>query len=158
MSTDPRLSDERRAAMRGWVLDYVARRRRMRRRIVVAGTGVLTAAALGAAAWVVVAPQAEQERTVTCYSAADLGSASADGERYSGDAVGDPGEHALSMCSALWAAGVLPVGGAAPSPGATPAPVPPLTVCVRSDQTLVVFPTGDPAFCESRQLADYSAG
>ncbi len=157
MSSGPRLSDERRAAMRGWVLDYVARRKRMRRRILLAGAGVATVAALGAAAWVIVAPEAAQERTVTCYSATDLDAPSASGERYSGDPVGDPGEHALSMCSALWSAGVIGAATASPGTVQEPGAVPPLTVCVRSDLTLAVFPTADTAFCEAHGLALYSA-
>ncbi|SDZ45073.1 hypothetical protein [Herbiconiux ginsengi] len=154
MTPEPRLSDERRSNMRRWVLDYVDRRKRRRRRLAIAGAGVIGVAALSAAAWVVTAPQSVQERTVSCYSAASLDSTIAAGERYSGEAVGDPGEHALGMCAALWSAGVLG-GSTPPSTGPTDAPVPELTLCVRADQTLAVFPTGDSGFCAANGLALY---
>jgi hypothetical protein len=144
----PSLSPERRAAMRGWVLDYVEKRRRRRRRLTVVVGGVVAVSALSAAAWVAVASQQVQERAVVCYEQADVGSRIAEGERYSGDELGDPAEHAVAMCDALWSAGIL---GAHSSTPATPDPgghpVPDLTLCVRPDRSLAVFPNTSDEFC-----------
>jgi hypothetical protein len=157
MSDDaPKLSPERRAAMRGWVLDYVQRRKRMRRRLVIVGTAAAGVAVLGAAAFVAVSSQQTQERDVACYSAPSLDAPSSGGERYAGDPLGDPGSFAVDMCASLWQNGVIGQGDTAPpTSGTVSFPVPDLTLCVRSDLSLAVFPTGDADFCVANGLTPY---
>ena len=154
----PSLSPERRAAMRSWVLDYVEKRRRRRRRLTLVAGGLVAVSALSAAAWIVVASQQVQERNVFCYEQADVGSRIAEGERYSGDELGDPAEHALAMCDALWSAGVLGANATvAPTPGSGGYPVPDLTLCVRPDQSLAVFPNTSDEFCVAEGMTPGTA-
>jgi hypothetical protein len=157
MSDDaPKLSPERRAAMRGWVLDYVEKRKRMRRRLVIVGTAAVGVAALSAAAWVVVSSQQTQERAVTCYEAAALEAPASGGERMLGEPVGDPGAFAVDMCASLWQNGIIGHGDTPPpTSGTVSFPVPDLTLCVRSDLSLAVFPTDDASFCEANGLTPY---
>ncbi|CAD5990657.1 conserved protein of unknown function [Agreia sp. COWG] len=139
--------------MRGWVLDHIDQRRRRRRRLTIVGAGVVTVTALSAAAWIVVASQQVQERQVFCYSAPDVNSQIAEGERYSGDELGDPQAHALSMCDALWNTGVLGSHPTVlPTQGPQGYPVPDLTLCVRPNRSLAVFPDADGGFCEANGM------
>jgi hypothetical protein len=149
VSDTPGLSPERRAAMRGWVLDYVERRNRLRRRLTFAAAGLLTVSALGGTAWVVVASQHVQERVVFCYEEASLDSEIAEGERMSSDELGDPAKSALAMCGELWSVGVLGEGPVQSEGGYA---VPELTLCVRADQSLAVFPNTTSAFCADNGL------
>ncbi|PRY67940.1 hypothetical protein B0I08_105101 [Glaciihabitans tibetensis] len=149
------LSPERRAAMRGWVLDYVDRRQRRKRRLTVVGAGAVVLTTLSAAGWVVVASQHVQERQVFCYAEPSLSAEIAEGERFSGDALGDPREYAVAMCAELWRVGVL--GQTTPStPPAGPAgfAVPELTLCVRADMSLAVFPDAPDDFCVGAGLGE----
>ncbi|GAB3617118.1 hypothetical protein GCM10027416_16750 [Okibacterium endophyticum] len=161
MSTPPSLSPERRAEMREWVMRHVERRKRRRRRVAMAGVGVVGVAALVTAAWVVIAPQLVQERWAFCYEEPSLDASHSEGVRSESDDLGDPVAHALDMCATLWATGII----GQPSTGEPPTgekiyPVPELTLCVRTDQSLAVFPTGEPGssatdandFCSSLGL------
>ena len=154
MSDTPELSPERRAAMRGWVLDYVERRTRLRRRLTLATAGVLTVSALAGTAWVVVASQQVQERVVFCYEEPSLSAEIAEGERFSGDELGDPAESAVAMCGELWRVGVLGRDSTpAPVQGESGYPVPNLTLCTRADQSLAVFPNTTDDFCAANGLS-----
>jgi hypothetical protein len=156
MTDAPKLSPERRAAMRGWVLDYVDRRKRFRRRLTIVGGAVIGVTALSAAAWVVLVPQEVQQRQVVCFDAPSLDAHQAGGQRFSGDEVGDVAAYAVEMCSQLWQSGVIGQGDTPPPTSGTASfPVPHLTLCVRADQSLAVFPTSDPSFCKSIDLALY---
>ncbi|SKA81273.1 hypothetical protein SAMN06295879_0304 [Agreia bicolorata] len=158
MSTTPSLSPERRAAMRGWILDYVEKRRRRRRRLTLVVGGAVALSALSAAAWIGVASQHVQEREVFCYEQPDVDSRIAEAERYSGDELGDPSEHAVAMCDALWSAGVLRGDSAAvPTSDTGGHPVPDLTLCVRPDQSLAVFPNTSDEFCLAHGMTPRAA-
>ncbi len=157
MAEQPPLRPELREQMGDWVTDYAHRRQRTRRRLRMAGVSALAvgvAVALGASAWVVLAPRAVIERHVTCFEAPSASAHSIESVLSSGS-VNDPAGNAVSLCANLWQLGVFQ------SPGATPArpggdhPVPPLTLCTRTDGTYVVFPreandTRDSAaFCDA---------
>ncbi|PJJ63719.1 hypothetical protein [Compostimonas suwonensis] len=156
MSTPPELSPERRAAMREWVMDYVETRKRRRRRFTIAGISLVSAGALTAAAWIVLAPPVVQEQWVFCYEEPSLDAHHSEGIR--DEPGGDRVANALDMCGTLWKAGIL--GGDGTPVSSTPTmdfPLPNLTLCVRPDNTLAVFPT-DPGtdtatFCSALGLA-----
>ncbi len=108
-----------------------------RRRNSLIAFAVLSVALVSAAAWVILAPLGITQHQVWCYDSASTSSHYAVGHSFPSDTPDKEGRIALSECHDLWAVGIA---GPGKVDGNTNHPVPPLVLCLNSNQTFAVFP------------------
>lgn len=134
-------SDARISGLLADGLTRYTRTRRKRARLTAAAAGMAVVLGAGGLAWATLAPLVQQTRSAYCYSADSTDSRSTqvglpdevtgpDGSTSPVETPADRTASALDLCSSAWAAGILSDG----------TEVPPLVVCVRSDNVLAVFP------------------
>lgn len=139
------LSAERRSTVLAGLARYIERRQRRQRRLTTLGVGAIVVGSLGAAAWVVLAPPEVLEQYAWCYSGASLDSSVLEVRLgLSGSEIpeGSAVDRALSACADFWRIGAITPAGEPrrTASGSSNYPIPPLAACLRSDQTITVFP------------------
>jgi hypothetical protein len=155
------LSDARREADLRWLRARTGPGRG-RRRVIVAGGALVVAGAVAAAGVVAVnSREASDRNSVQCHTTLDVGS----GDDFAGSSIAlarsgsgpeagpIPIDDAVGSCRIPWSQGVLRLGEARPfGPSETPFPVPHLIGCVNSKGVAAVFPSSNPAVCDSLGL------
>lgn len=117
-----------------------------RRRALFAGGGLALTAVLAAATFIFLSDQ-ERNRTATCYAEDSLSSESIPVNVITDEENPDRVQLALESCTAAWERDLVREGSSDPN-NEPIHPVPPLTVCVSTMDTLWVFPTEESAVCE----------
>ncbi|MEY9850606.1 hypothetical protein ABH923_000284 [Leifsonia sp. EB41] len=157
--TLPPGSDARITGLLDARLTSYTRRQKKRGRVVAAAAGAAVVLAAGSLAWVTLAPHTLQTRSAYCYSADSTSSrwtqVGLPDEQTGPDGTSQPPTpadrkaSAVDMCGAAWRAGIL----------GSNTTVPPLVVCVRTDNVPAVFPKedsdsrSDAKFCSDLDLA-----
>lgn len=156
-----RLSDARREADLRWLHARTGPGRGRRRLIVAGGTLVVAGAVAAGGVVATKSSVASNRNVVQCHTTLDVGR----GDDFAGSSMAiarsGPGEgsgpvpidDAVASCRIPWSQGVLRLGEARPfGPSSTPVPVPALVGCVNSKGVASVFPSSDPAVCDSLGL------